>query len=245
MTVKSRYFPFGLNSEKFHVFCFHHAGGSALTYRAWAVRDFDNVEFVPVETPGFGTLSDINIPGSVDEAAQSIAAEIIRITPNENFALYGHSLGAAMAFKTAYILEHNYGSKPKLLIVAGRHAPHIEIQEGYNSSMDDSKLKDELVRMSGTPKEILEDNEFLQYILPKIKASYKLAESFTYSGEKLSVPIVAHCGTDDYGADFDKMLEWCKVTEADGFLLKEYRGGHFFMHSIEDKYPADLANIVI
>ena len=132
-----------------------------------------------------------------------------------------------------------------MLIVAGRHAPHIEIQEGYNSSMDDSKLKEELVRMSGTPKEILEDNEFLQYILPKIKASYKLAESFTYSGEKLSVPIVAHCGTDDYGADFDKMLEWCKVTEADGFLLKEYRGGHFFMHSIEDKYPADLANIVI
>ena len=57
--------------------------------------------------------------------------------------------------------------------MAGRHAPHIEIQEGYNSSMDDSKLKEELVRMSGTPKEILEDNEFLQYILPKIKASYK------------------------------------------------------------------------
>ena len=74
MTVKSRYFPFGLNSEKFHVFCFHHAGGSALTYRAWAVRDFDNVEFVPVETPGFGTLSDINIPGSVDEAAQSFCS---------------------------------------------------------------------------------------------------------------------------------------------------------------------------
>lgn len=245
MTVKSRFFPFGIDTEKLHVFCFHHAGGSALTYRGWAVRDFKNVEFVPVETPGFGTLSDREIPESVDEAAQYIAAEIKRTIKDQAFALYGHSLGAVMAFKTAYILEHTYSMKPKLLIVAGRHAPHMEIEENYNSSMDDSKLKEELVRMSGTPKEILEDKEFLQYILPKIKASYKLAESFKYDGEKLSVPIVAHCGTEDDGADFNKMLEWCNATEADEFLLKEYEGGHFFMHNMADTYPVDLAKIVM
>lgn len=243
MTIKRRCFPFGLNTEKSQVFCFHHAGGSALTYRSWALKDFGKLEFVPVETPGFGILSDCEAPNSLDDAAEYFAREINNTSGKREFSLFGHSLGAVMAFKTAYILEHKFDNRPKMLIVAGRHAPQTEIEEFFNSSMDDTMLKLELKRLNGTPNEVLEDSEFCQYILPKIRASYRLAESFEYRGEKVNVPILAHCGTEDKDADFAKMLEWHNVTSNDVFMLKEYIGGHFFLHDLADRYVNELASM--
>ena len=56
-----------------------------------------------------------------------------------------------------------------LLIVAGRHAPQDHFPDDYQTYMDDSELIKELMRVGGTPKELLENEEVLQYILPIVK----------------------------------------------------------------------------
>ena len=60
MTIKNRYFPFVsenvADSNKGTIlFCFHHAGGTATTYRPWTLKANDSVIIMCVELPGKGT----------------------------------------------------------------------------------------------------------------------------------------------------------------------------------------------
>ena len=148
-------------------------------------------------------------------------------------------MGAAMAFYVAEHLQSKYGVRPEKLIAAGRQAPQDEDPGEFKTYMGDDALIRELKKYNATPKEILENEELLHFVLPEVRKDYTLNESLIYNGERIDAPIYMNCGSRDIGATSTIMQRWQSVTTKE-FKEKEFEGDHFFVLNSE-KYPEYLA----
>jgi surfactin synthase thioesterase subunit len=231
------------NSKKHKVFCFHHAGGSASTYRPWMRYDTD-IDIFPIELPGKGTRMAEDYIFDYEELIPQVAEAINRVANTGDYSLYGHSMGAMMAFKIAYILQNEYDNKPTSLTVAGRHAPMDIINDRYKTHMPDDELIKELKRNNGTPREILENEEILKIIIPSIKNDYKLNELLDYKNEVIDIPIIAHSGKEDFDARKKVMERWELVTSK-MFIIKEFEGNHFFLHELGKDYYDNMLESIL
>ena len=228
-------FPFFKNEnyKPYRLICFHHAGGTAAVFRNWVKKD-PMTEVLPIEVKGGGIRYDevdnINFENAAKYAAESIA----EIYDGRDTYIYGHSLGSIFAFDAVCRLKKEYGIEIKKLIVAGRHAPFAEDTSSYRCSMGMEALKDELLRVGGTPKELLESDSFCRFMLPSIYADYKLGESYSYNGERVEIPIIALSGKNDTDADERIMNEWKRCTSGQ-FSQYSFEGGHFFPYNESEK----------
>ncbi len=224
------------------IFCFHHAGGNARTYQKWLSNN--KVDFVPIELPGHGAYINEPLLKNIDELSVKIAdeiAEVIALKRNIQFSVFGHSLGAIIAFSVTDILNKKYMISPNCLQIAGRHAPQKEDPSSYHTNMGKQALIEEIMQYGYTPIELIENEEYRDFILPILFNDYKLSESFKYHGQKLSIPILAYYGNDDIGADRNIMRYWEYVT-TNIFHIKGFNGGHFFLLDNENDFSNVLAD---
>lgn len=233
-------FPFDdlEENKNIKVFCFSHAGGSALIFRKWLKRDSE-IEVIPVELPGKGTRIGEEAITDFEKLTEQLSQSIAKKINNERFYLFGHSMGAIIAFDIASKLEKIHEIKPEKLIVVGRQAPHFPNEDKFKSYMGDEALIDEMKRVNGTPKEFFENEAFLKFMIPIIRNDYKLNESYEYKGEKINIPIIAHSAKYDYEADEGIMSHWSEVTN-NTFKLKSFNGDHFFIYDEKMNYYKEL-----
>jgi len=244
-SIEERWFPFTtypLNDyDHKKIFCFHHAGGSASVYRKWTLEK-RNVNFICIELPGKGTRRREPFVSDYMELLPSLCESIAKVSNGKAFCLFGHSMGAAMAFYAANYLQEHYGISPEKIIAAGRQAPQDEDPGEFKSYMGDDSLIQELKKYNATPKEILENKELLQFILPEVRKDYKLNESLIYHGEQVNAPIYINFGSDDIGATHEIMRNWQAVT-TQKIHEKNFTGDHFFVLN-SNQYPEYLASVI-
>lgn len=237
------WFPYkkrGDGNFDYKLFCFNHAGGDSNIFRDWI--DFDeSIEVMPIEIPGrrkrMGEKCSVDFAKLVDD----IAREVILNAKSDRVFIYGHSLGAILAFELAVVLEKDYSKKVEGLFVAGRHAPTDEDPSPYRTTMGVNGLKSELLRLGDTPEQLLDNKPFMDFYLPIIYSDYKLAEDYSYGGEVVNCPIYAMCGKRDLLANFEMMKNWQQFTKKT-FVLKDFEGGHFFAY---DESSKDVKNFII
>jgi medium-chain acyl-[acyl-carrier-protein] hydrolase len=108
------------------MFCFPHAGGSALIFRQWAELLPPTVQVISVELPGRGSRlrepSFLSLPALVNELE-----EVILPLLDKPFVFFGHSMGAVIAFELTRALRRRHGLVPQALFVAGRAARRFRI----------------------------------------------------------------------------------------------------------------------
>ncbi len=238
MKDKNQWFPFvseEINvNDKAIIFCFHHAGGTAATYRPWTVKR-EEAMIACVELPGKGTRRNERFIFEFSDMLPELAQNIVQFAREKKIILFGHSMGAAMAFYVTDYLYKMFGKKCEKLIVSGRQAPYQENPFEFKTYMGDDALVNELVRYNATPKAVLENQELLDFILPGLRQDYILNETLHYHGEILNVPIAAHAGTGDYEANAEIMGLWSEVTTRP-FCLEEFCGSHFFVTDMGEAY---------
>ena len=146
MTVMVRRGAFPFVAERgggLLVFCFHHAGGNASAYRGW-VGAAPRVNAIPVELPGKATRMRERWVADFSQLCRQFAGEILQLAAGAPFALYGHSMGAALAYQTAACLQEIHRTPPEAVVIAARQAPGETIEGEYRSSMGLDALREEL-----------------------------------------------------------------------------------------------------
>lgn len=96
--------------------------------------------------------------------------------------------------------------------------------------MDDDALIKELIRYQATPKEILQNQELLSFVLPEVRRDYKLNESFIYRGECINSPLILHSGVNDI---HPKDMEVCYRAAKKNHVL--FQMGDLYPNLIEVK----------
>jgi medium-chain acyl-[acyl-carrier-protein] hydrolase len=209
------------------LFCFPYAGGGDFIFRSWQRILPDTIEVCPVQLPGRGSRITeplcIKIDQLVQEAGEALAQHL-----DKPFALFGHSMGALIAFELAHHLRREYSSLPVHLFVSGRCSPQTR-SEPNDLKPFDSALPEMLLRYNGTPAEALENPELMELVLPVLRADLALCKSFIYTPQApFSFSITAFGGLDDHGIPRHCIESWREHTTGP-FALRMLPGDHFFL----------------
>ncbi|WP_457031914.1 thioesterase II family protein [Kitasatospora sp. P5_F3] len=207
--------------------CFPHAGGSATYYFPVSRALSPGLDVVSIQYPGRQDRRHEPGVDSVDRLADLVVEELGDWL-DRPLALFGHSLGATLAFEVAKRLERR-GVVPVALFASGRRAPSRH-RPGRVHLYGDAELIANLKKMSGTDAQVLGDDEMLQMIMPAIRSDYKAAETYQYRpGPKLSCPIIALTGDEDPEVNLEEARAWSEHTTA-GFEMQVFQGGHFYLN---------------
>jgi pyochelin biosynthesis protein PchC len=208
--------------------CFPHAGGSASYFVPLAKALKDSVEVFGVQYPGRQDRRTERVIDNVTDLARGIDSTIRHLS-DRPLALFGHSMGALVAFEVARRMADTPAGGPHALLVSGRRAPSIHREENMHRSSD-ADLIAEIEKLSGTDASLLADEEVRQMVLPAIRADYRATETYLYRpGPKLGCPIIAFIGDSDPRVTIDEIKAWADHTAA-GFRCRVFPGGHFYLN---------------
>ena len=217
-------------SPRFRLFCFPYAGGSADAYRSWQRWFTEDVDVCLVHLPGRGK----NIGYPAFTRVSSLVAEIaIQITPLTDipYALYGHSMGALIGFELARDLFRRHCRGPKHLFVSGRRAPNYIKDEPLIFNLPHDAFLSELKKLKGTPVEVLENPELMEFFMDLLRADFELVETYEYHpGEPLSCPISVYSGLEDEHVPVESCYAWQEQTSA-SCKVRIMKGDHFFIRN--------------
>jgi medium-chain acyl-[acyl-carrier-protein] hydrolase len=147
------------------------------------------------------------------------------------YAFFGHSMGALISFELARSLRRmKYRLTPIHLFVSGCRAPHFPATDPPIYHLSTQAFIEELRRFKGTPEEILQNEELLQLLMPRLRADFALAQKYLYKDEKpLSSSITAFGGRQDGYVSHQALAAWRTQTTS-VFRLVSFEGDHFFLH---------------
>ena len=210
--------------------CFPFAGGGATAYHDLARVLPEELEPLSVVLPGrerrLGEEPFRRMAPLVEALGAGIAADLV-----PPFAFLGHSLGALVAFEVALRLEREGRPGPVRLFAAGCRAPHLPDPDPPVHGLSDAEFRAELVRLGGTPPEILAHEELMQLFLPALRADFELNE--TYRADPLvplGCPLTVIGGERDPKASRAELEAWGGATRSDARFLW-LPEGHFFLSS--------------
>ncbi len=216
-----------------------YAGGGPGAYRPltdhWAAAAHAP-EAVPLAWSSDRYLDSGGIPALADDLARRISDDLQQ-RPVGGYGLFGHSMGALVAYETAAALLRLDCPAPACLAVSGRVAP----QYGFRPAVDpdDAASTAAYLRSCGGDLAVAaRDPEFVDLVRERVRADVLLGARHTHRERPpLPVPVTVLGGGDDPLAAPREMAGWLEHgTGAGGLRL--FPGGHWFLW---DDIPAVAA----
>jgi surfactin synthase thioesterase subunit len=219
--------------------CFPHAGGSASFFHPLSARLAAFTETLAVQYPGRQDRRSER-PMAIPELADGVV-EALKPWIDRPLALFGHSMGALVAYEVARRLEDRSDVRPAVLFVSGRRAPSLRHPETAHRR-DDAGLLAELRRLSGTHESLLGDEELLRIILPALRADYAALDAYRYTSEKpLGCPVSVLVGDADPVTSVADARLWERQTTG-RCELRVFPGGHFYLVERQDDVVAAVSD---
>ncbi len=221
----------------FALYCLPYAGGSASAiFRPWAAGLGADVDLRAVMLPGRGAR--IAEPASTDvgDLATRIASAIAADDTQGGFGLLGHSFGAVLAFEVARRIEASraFGIRqPKLVVVSGREAPVVALDEPKLSTLGRDGFWQALETRYGvrTPSDVAANAELMVRFRETTFADVVANDGYQYeTSAPLACDLVALAGLRDDAVPRYAVEAWRTMTEG-AFSSHVFPGAHYFIET--------------
>jgi medium-chain acyl-[acyl-carrier-protein] hydrolase len=216
-------------SPRIRLLCFPHGGGSATSFNAWREKLPGDIEVRALQLPGRGRRLSEPPQTNISHIVETLS-KTLQTFGEVPIAVFGHSLGAWIAFEFARQLQSK--TIPLLhLFVSGQSAPQLPDLEAPVRNLSDREFISEVRRRyDGLPEEVLRDGETMTLFLPALRADFAMKETYRYiDGPLLECPISCFGGREDETVSIEELAAWRDRTRA--FNLRMFPGGHFFIDS--------------
>ncbi|WP_156753345.1 thioesterase II family protein [Actinokineospora pegani] len=213
--------------------CFPHAGGSASAYHQWPAALGDGIEMHAVQYPGRAD----RFPEPLEPDPAAIARAVVAALPadGKDLALFGHSMGALLAYEVARSLPG-----VRRLVVSGSLPPHTVHDQPPLWDPDDEVLVANLRELGGAGLEALTDPQLRPLVLPYIRNDLRLVDRYRHEpGPPAHFPITVLVGDSDRRAPTSRVGRWAELTEGP-CRVRVFPGGHFYLDEQREAVTAAI-----
>jgi surfactin synthase thioesterase subunit len=217
---------------------FPHAGGAALAYRSLgtALANAGSDAYV-MQYPQRGDRLSHPAPASVGDLARDLfdAGDWAALGP---IRLFGHCMGAVVAFEFARVAER-VGVEIDALWVSASEAPST-VAAAPDLPMAQSEIIAEMVDLGGTDPRLLDDDDFVELLLMAVRADYSAFNRYACDADATIAADIHTLGGDrDHRVSEDMLRRW-EIHTTGAFTLSMFGGGHFFVND----HTAEVAELV-
>lgn len=224
-------------------FAVPYAGSSAnAVYVKWQKELGNGFKVIPLELPGRGVRTKEPFTGSMPDLIADLIRQILPVAHSKQpYVFYGHSMGTLVVYELLREIHRLNAPPPLGVFVSGRNTPDYAYPGPEHHRLSDSQLITELKKVSGTPPELFEVAELLQFFLPIIREDYKLLETYKFASPAFVTEgfITAFFCDDDDLVSLNAFRCWGHFCQGE-FTLHKFPGHHFF---INNNYPKICAII--
>ena len=212
-----------------NIYCLPFAGGAGYSYDLFRKNAPSSLRFVTLELPGRGNRINEPLLTDIPAIVEDVWRQLKSFNLEEPYAIYGHSLGGLLTYLLTHRILAEGKPVPLHLFFSGCYPPsRISFRKKRHLLSDDDLIR-ELKDMGGSPSEILEDYDLMQFFLPIIRADFRAIELYRHTSyEPFEIPITVFLGDeeDEIGKEADG---WSEVTLATQEVVK-MPGAHFFIY---------------
>lgn len=216
---------------------FPHAGAAAASYRVLAAALAAGGDTYVVQYP---QRAD-RLSEPAHESVHDLAAGLFQAAPWPNVApltLFGHSMGAVVAFEFARVAETHGAAVRKLWVSAG--PPPCVVADMPELPTSDDGLLADIADLGGTDPELLADEEFSELLTTAVRADYEAFNRYDPSPDvRIGADIHVLGGHDDHRIGTGVLRQWERHT-AGSFAVSLYEGGHFYVYDHVDAVAAQV-----
>lgn len=209
-------------------------------FRTWQPLLPPDIELSMAHLPG--RESRWGEPPLSDLSAIASALSEALTVDRRPFALFGHSLGALVAFEVLRHVRRTTGLEPVRFFPSAHRGPDLPLRHPKIAGLSDRAFVEEVnARHGGIPPEVADNQELMDLMVPSLKADYRLFEEYQHVPERpLACPISAFGGTQDPYLSEADLRAWRGLTTGP-FVLRMIEGGHFF---VNDRRSSVVATVV-
>lgn len=215
------------STPKLTLFCLPHAGGSAAYYADFGSHFSGDIRLRPLELAGRGRRCREPLETEVEAMVGDFWKSILPEARRAPYALFGHSMGALLAFLCAVRASEDGEPLPKALFLSACPPPDEMGAELAGVGLTPEETWRHAVELGGIPESIERSEDFRRYLEPILHADFTALRTWRPRDfPALSVPLVVLLGRQDT-VPLEKGRDWERRTNG-GFSLHVFDGGHFF-----------------
>lgn len=219
------------------------AGASATMYLRWRRLLPEWIRLVPVELPGRGSRLGEPFVEDFDALVAQLCEEHAS-SLSGRYALFGHSMGALLAWGIAQRQRALARPLPWSLFVSASPAPSQRDPGRFAGIDDDAALIADMRKQGGTPEEVFGSAELLRLALDSLGADYRVCDSVPCTAPMpLPMPVHVFAGRDDDIAAH--RIEAWRQEAGGAFSLDWFEGGHFFIRPREQEVLAAIVRELV
>lgn len=215
--------------ERTTLLCVPFAGAGPSFFHPWRELAGDRWRVTSVELPGKERRILEEPYRDVTEAAKGSVDDIVAdLGEGARTVLFGHSLGAVLAYELVPLLIAR-GIRVERLVVSGSPGPWTQ-RERRAAGLPDEEFLARVEEFAGFRHEALDHPEMRELILPVLQADCAMHESYVPStGDPVAVPVCSLRGADDGLVTADEARQWRDATTSDVFTYREFPGDHMYL----------------
>ncbi len=223
------------------LFCLSFAGGTASFFDQVEKSLGSEIDVIKLEYAGHGERRKEGFYNSFRELAlDQIRAIKENITNNEEYALFGYSMGCISIMAILQEINNcNDINAPKYIFIAA-HEPNTIKGPAINQDESlDEIIKRRTIQLGGVPQTLINNSSFWRMYLPVLRADYGLIIKYDFDAleYKSEIPVSILYSEED--TPLKEMQKWQKYFLGNVDYYK-FSGSHFF---IKDNYQ-EFANII-
>ncbi|MFD4864293.1 thioesterase II family protein [Streptomyces sp. NPDC058412] len=225
--------------------CVPPAGLGPGFFRAWAEHLPETVDLFAVQLPGRGTLAEQLCLTDPHQAADLLAEVIQEANDRRPFALFGHCVGALLAYATTRALRRRQHRGPLLLALSAWPAPHLDAPLAQLARVmlaGRARLAD---LYGPIPEELLADPRAMATAYTPFLADTLMALQYRQHDEApLDLPLSVYGASDDAVFPPESLRTWSDLS-AQPVTPRIFPGSHAYprdqARELADRLAKDLA----
>lgn len=224
------------------VVCVPYAGGGATVFHKWASQLPPDVEVRAAQLP---RRQDRFAEPALTRVSAIVLAleEALDALPPAPTVLYGHSLGALVAFELARALQAR-GQTPRALIVAAKGAAQLPNPNPKLTGISKQGFLEAMHVRYGTPWNVLNSEDLMALALPSLQADMEAFETYEFvPGPLLEAPLYVLRGLKDTGVTTERVEAWGVLSKS-AIVIHAVDAGHFFVDTHRDWVLERVAEVV-